>query len=279
MSVKCIALDLDGTTLNDDKSITKRTKKAIEVAVSEGIQVVVASGRCLDSLPESVTGIDGIKFAITSNGAAVYDLKTRECLRRVTLSLEAVDKILCITEGRKITYEVFYEGVPYANRAYVEDPFRYGATPYAVNYIRSTRQPVEDIRDFILKHKDQIDGIDLITRDQKLRAEIWENLKSQIPDIYITSSVPNRIETASIYAGKHQGLAYILNMLDISPQEAAAFGDADNDVEMLSYVKYGMAVENATEGCKAAAREIVPPNREDGVAVGIEKFITKDKLI
>lgn len=276
MSVRCIALDLDGTTLNDDKSITDRTKRAIESAISAGIHVVVASGRCLDSLPESITGIDGVEFAITSNGAAVYDLRNRKCLRRVTLSLEAVDKLLSVTEGRKVTYEVFYEGVPYANRAYVEDPLGHGATPYAVNYIRSTRQPVEDIRDFIQAHKNQIDGIDLITRDQKLREELWESLQSGIPDIYITSSVPNRIETASIHAGKHQGLAHILHMLHLSPQEAAAFGDADNDVEMLSYVKYGMAVANATERCKAAAREIVPNNREDGVAVGIEKLISMD---
>lgn len=273
MSVKCIALDLDGTTLNDDKSITERTRTAIESAILAGIHVVVASGRCLDSLPESITGIPGIEYAITSNGAAVYDLRTGECLRRVTLPLGAVGRILQITEGREITYEVFYEGVPYANRAYVEDPLSYGATPYAVNYIRSTRQPVEDIRDFIQKHKGQIDGIDLITSDQKLRAEIWRCLESQVPDIYITSSVPNRIETASIRAGKHHGLEYILDMLQISPWEAAAFGDADNDVEMLSYVKYGMAVANGTEKCKAAAREIVPRNREDGVAVGIEKLI------
>ena len=102
--------------------------------------------------------------------------------------------------------------------------------------------------------------------------EIWKELEKITPPLYITSSVVNRIEIANTQAGKHQGLAFILDRLGVSPEETAAFGDADNDVEMLSYVKYGMAVENATQKCKEAAMQIVPKNTEDGVAVGIEKL-------
>ena len=272
MGIKCIALDLDGTTLCSDKQISTRTKKAIEQAIEDGIHVVVASGRCLDALPKSVTEISGVEYAITSNGAAVYELSSGKCLRRVTLETQAVEAILKITENREITCEVFYEGIPYANREYVEDPVAHGATPYAYEYIRSTRHPIEDIRAFIREHQSEIDGIDLITQDQQLRMEIWKELEKITPPLYITSSVVNRIEIANTQAGKHQGLAFILDRLGVTPEETAAFGDADNDVEMLSYVKYGMAVENATQKCKEAAMQIVPKNTEDGVAVGIEKL-------
>ena len=71
------------------------------------------------------------------------------CIRRVSLDPEAVDGILEITEGMTLGMETFLEGIPYAQREYVEDPVRFGAMPYAVNYIRSTRQPVEDIRAFV----------------------------------------------------------------------------------------------------------------------------------
>ena len=176
MRVKCIALDLDGTTLCSDKQISLRTKNAIEQAIKDGVHVVVASGRCLDALPKSVIDIVGVEYAITSNGAAVYELSNGTCLRRVTLETQAVEQILKITENRKITYEVFYEGIPYANREYVEDPIAHGATPYAYEYIRSTRHPIEDIRAFIRDHQSEIDGIDLITSDQQLRMEIWKSL-------------------------------------------------------------------------------------------------------
>lgn len=273
MAIKCIALDLDGTTLNDDKSITISTRNAIDAAVARGIHVVIASGRCLEALPGSVTEIPGIELAITSNGAAVYELATGTCIHQVHLSVEAVDRILKITEEERVIHEVFCHGIPYAFRGYVEDPVAYGAMPYAENYIRSTRKPVENIRQFIFEHREEIDGIDLITRNQRRREELWEKVKLSVPDVYITSSVINRVEIASDRAGKHNGLACVLKRLGISPEETAAFGDADNDVEMLSYVKYGMAVANATNRCKKAAFKVVPSNAEDGVAVGIESYL------
>lgn len=278
MNIKCIALDLDGTTLCSDKSISEVTRNAICRAISMGIQVVVASGRCLDALPESVTGIKGISYAITSNGAAIYDLRTRECLRRVTLPGEAVEKILELTGNMQVVYEAFWEGVPYADKDYVADPLAHGAMPYAVNYIHTTRRPVEDIEAFLKRHKTRLDGLDIITRDVSLRKELWRLLEGELPGVYITSSVPNRIELADQKAGKHSGLQYILEKIGASPEEAAAFGDADNDIEMLSYVKYGMAVENASPGCKKAAYGIVPSNMEDGVAYGIQQLLKSDKL-
>ena len=112
MGIKCIALDLDGTTLCSDKQISTRTKKAIEQAIEDGIHVVVASGRCLDALPKSVTDIVGVEYAITSNGAAVYELSSGRCLRRVTLETQAVEEILKITENRKLHAKYFTREFP-----------------------------------------------------------------------------------------------------------------------------------------------------------------------
>ena len=79
MRIRCIALDLDRTTLNSEGHLSERNRRAIERAISSGIQIAVASGRSLDSLPGEVLEIPGIRYAITSNGAAVYDLKGKIC--------------------------------------------------------------------------------------------------------------------------------------------------------------------------------------------------------
>lgn len=273
MEVKCIALDLDGTTLCDDKSISPENKAAIEEAVKRGIHVFVASGRCLDALPESITSIKGIEYAITSNGAAVYRLKDQVCLHRRLLPKETVRKVLALTKDMEITYEFFYEGVPYARREYVEDPLAYGAVPYAIDYIRRTRRPVDDIESFIRSHETEGDGLDLITRDMELKMRLWKLLEKELPDSYITSSVSNRIELSSREAGKHNGLKFLLDHLGLRAEEAAAFGDADNDKEMLAFAGCGMAVANGTEGCKAAADLLVPSNTDHGVAWGIRKLL------
>lgn len=271
--IKCIALDLDGTTLSNDKNISPRTKHALELAIQKGVHIVIASGRCLDALPKSITEIAGIEYAITSNGAAIYELKTKTCLQRITLTPKSIDQIISLTKDLAVTHEVFVDGIPYAKCEYVKDPLAYGSTPYAVEYIKSTRQPVQDIFSFIEMHKTEIDGLDLLSINAKLRDTLWEQLRNLEPKLYITSSVLNRIETSNPKAGKHNGVSFLLEKLKISPEETAAFGDADNDKEMLSFVKYGMAMENASKLCKEAAWKIVPANTEDGVAIGIEKLL------
>src|SRR5699024_6406620 len=121
MRIRCIALDLDRTTLNSEGHLSGDNRKAIEQAVSSGIQIAIASGRALDSLPGKVMEIPGIRYAITSNGAAVYDLKEGVCLRQYKLKAEAVRDILRWTQGEDVTFEAFIDGKPYAEKAYVED--------------------------------------------------------------------------------------------------------------------------------------------------------------
>ena len=271
--ISCIALDLDGTTLRDDKGISEANRKAVEDAVRAGIKVVIASGRSYSSLPESVTSIPGIEYAVTSNGAAVYRMRDGVCIRRVSLEPEAVDGILEITEGLTLGMETFLEGIPYAQREYVEDPVRFGAMPYAVNYIRSTRQPVEDIRAFVRFHRGELDGIDMILGDEEKRLALWKKLQDSALPLYITSSVQNRVETASREAGKAGGLKFIRDLLGIPAEETAAFGDADNDIDMLEASGFGFAVENASPACLAAADYITRSNREDGVAFGIYEIL------
>ena len=78
MALKCIALDLDGTTLDKDGKLPEENRKEIEEAIAQGIEIVIASGRAYDTLPKEVLDIQGIGWAITSNGAAVYRLPQGE---------------------------------------------------------------------------------------------------------------------------------------------------------------------------------------------------------
>lgn len=267
MGIKCIALDMDGTTLHGDKSISPANREAIEEATASGIQVIVASGRTWSALPKSVMEIPGIRYAVTSNGAAVYD--GGKCIHRVTLEPDSVIGLLENTREYRIAYEAFVEGVPYGQKEYIADPVAYGAMPYVVDYIQSTRKGVGDIREFIQRNRSSLDGIDLIVADEDIRKKFFELIPSVCNNVYVTSSVRNRVEVAHVEAGKHSGLGFLLKMLKISPEETAAFGDADNDVEMLSFVKYGVAMENGSRSCKEAAKYQTKSNEEDGVAAGI----------
>ena len=82
MDIKCIALDLDRTTLNEHARLSGNNREALEYAISKGIHIVIASGRGFDSLPEDVLSIPGIEYAITSNGASVYHIPSGKRLMK-----------------------------------------------------------------------------------------------------------------------------------------------------------------------------------------------------
>lgn len=279
MKISCIALDLDRTTLGSNGRLSAENRNAIEAAIEQGIHVVIASGRALTSLPRDVLAIKGIQYAITSNGAAVYDLHTGECLKQYKLTAESAEHILKLTRGREVAYEAFIDGQPYAQKEYVADPVRFGALPGAIPYIQSTRRPVEDMQLFFAEHIKELDCLDLVVKNEEIKCEIREELERKVSDIYVTSSVEQLLEISYKECGKHSGIKVILEHLGLERQGLAAFGDADNDADLLSFAGLGIAMANASQKCREAADWTTRSNDEDGVAYGIRQRILPESAL
>lgn len=274
MTIKCIALDLDGTTLNARGELSEKNKIALERAIARGIQIVIASGRGLESLPQELLDMKGLRYAITSNGAAIYDLQEGIWLKRYKMTPESVEAVLRLTAGSGVAYEALIDGKAFAQPEYVNDPVRFGAAVTAIPYIRSTRKPVADFMTFLAEHQSELDSLDLAVPNQELKYRLWKLLEQKVPDLYITSSVQQLLELSHKDGGKHSGARFLLKYLGLKQEELAAFGDGDNDAQMLCMAGVGFAVKNASEKCREAADVIVPANTEDGVAWGIEQILS-----
>lgn len=273
MKIRCIALDLDQTTLDGDGRLSPANRAALEHAISQGIHIVIASGRPYAALPEDVLSVHGIEYAITSNGAAVYHLPTGHCLHRCTLTPVSVEEVLSRTAGLPLAYEVFIDGRGYAQADYVCTPERFGACGRAADYVRRTRQAVEDITSFIRTNRGKLDSLDLVTDDLDLRQRLREEILCEVGDLYITTSMRYLLELSNHLCGKHAGVQFVADRLGLSPEQLAAFGDGDNDADMLSYVGEGIAMANASPLCLAAAHHITLDHRHDGVAYGIRTIL------
>lgn len=273
VEIRCVALDLDRTTLNREGKLGEANRKAIEELIEKGVCVVIASGRSFHTLPADVTGIFGISYAVTSNGAAVYRVPDKRCLKRYTVSASAATAILDALRGEEVAYEAFLDGCAYAQHDFIQDPVRYGTSVNGVEYIRSTRRPVEDITGFIKEHAGQLESMDIVVPDAGQKERLWRRIAAAAPDVYITSSVQQLIEISDRQAGKHSGLKFVTDLLGIAPESVAAFGDGDNDVDMMKFAGYGVAVANASEKCKKAARYVTKSHDEDGVAYGLRKIL------
>lgn len=269
-SIRLIALDLDDTTLRSDASLSEGTELAIKTAIDCGICVVIASGRAYSSLPRSVTQINGIDYAVCSNGAAVHTVADGKRLFGFTLSPESVRQILAIFEGE--LFEAFVEGRPYCDSCYYDAPLRYGCSPAYVDYVRTTRQPVADMRKFMLDNISSLDSVDVLCQSPERKTALWERTL-MLNNVFVTSSSPRLIEISDARAGKGKSLIRLAELLGIAPEDIAAFGNGDNDAEMLKLSGLGVAVCNASDECKAAADIVCKSNDEDGVAKTIEKII------
>ena len=272
MGIKLVASDLDGTLFTDEKTISDETRRTLEEITEKGILFVPCTGRAFASVPELVRTLPGVQYMIASNGASIYHVETGERVYGCTLSADSVARILALPMPEEMTFEVQIQGQSYTEQRYIDDPARFGATGFGVQYIRTTRHAVEDIRTFAKEHKAELDGMTFVSANRELRESFWKQLEDTVPDIRITSSVPHLIEIGHIDADKGKTLARFLRMRGIGTDEAMAFGDAGNDISMLTAVKYGIAMENATDECKAAAYAIAEENNADGVAKMIRKY-------
>ena len=277
--IRLAALDLDGTTLHSDKSLSEYTIQTLEKAHDQGIHIVVASGRSFASLPEQVIQFPWAEYAITSNGAAVYEVHTRKRLRECRLKPEVVEKLLAIAKENQVMVEGFVDGVPYSARAYVENPISFGASLYSVPYVKSTRRPVEDIFAFLLEHKEELDSLDIIVGDARTKANLRNIVSEQVQGIYLTSSVPTLLEIADEKAGKAAALAFLAEYWQIPQEATVAFGNAENDIDMICWAGIGVAVENSPEEVRRVADELTETNDADGVARWIERKQRSDSRI
>jgi len=274
MNIKLIALDMDGTTLlNDYMSISQRTRKVLEEAIARGIHVVPSTGRILGQLPESVTSIPGINYAVTSNGAVVTNLNSNEVISSNYLGAGSVKKIITTLSRRKLFCEIYHQGQSYGEMRYFEMiGERNDLSKDLIAFIRSKAKEVENVLDFAIEHASEIEKINIpLLSDKNLRV-LWQKF-SQIHGVTLTKAIVNNIEVNHRSVNKGAGLKQLCRILKLEPTNVMAIGDSDNDLQMLQFAGLGVAMGNASADVKAVANHVTLPFDEDGVANAIEKFV------
>lgn len=272
MKIKLVALDMDGTLLQSTGILSEHSKAVLENCIRNDIHIVVASGRAFHSLPEDVINIPGVEYAITSNGAAVYQISDKKRIYTNRLNKNQVKNILRVVEQYPVAVEAFMEGYAYTDSEYFENPLLFGAPERALHYIKRSRIPVPSIKEFIKENYENLDNIDIIVDNPERKESISKELKV-LGDIYITSSVPHIIEVADETVSKAEALQYIANYLQLEAEEILACGNADNDIEMIEYAGIGVAVENSSERLLKAANFVTFSNDKEGVSAAIKKFV------
>jgi Cof subfamily protein (haloacid dehalogenase superfamily) len=243
--------------------LPRRTEAAIRAARAAGIRVIIATGRMFVSVrPYALqAGIDDP--VVCYQGAVVAEPVTGTWLRHepipVALGKEAVEAIA--SEGFHVNVyvddELFVARVTEEARAYAD--FQ-GLVIHEVGNLAAwlEKPPTKVVS---VGEPDLLDG---------LEARLKERFAGRL---YISKSLPFFLEIASPKVTKGSGLQFVAEHLDFSAEKTVAFGDGENDIELLEWAGFGVAVGNAQERVAEIADYVCPPVTEEGVAQVIEAVL------
>jgi Cof subfamily protein (haloacid dehalogenase superfamily) len=240
-----------------------RTRAAIRAAREAGIHVVVVTGRMFRSVRPYLreAGIDDP--AVCYQGAVVADPVTGEFLLHVPIPLELAREAIaaveeegfglnCYVDDELYVAEITAETRRYADFQHLE----LHAVGPLLDWL--DRPPTKLV---VIEDPEVLDG---------LEARLKERFRGRL---YISKSLPYFLEFAAAGVTKGTGLDFLAAQLGITREQTIAFGDGENDVELVQWPGFGIAVENAHERVKAVADWICPSAEEEGVAQVLELFL------
>ncbi len=263
---KLIALDMDGTLLNDEKQISPANYDAIQTARDNGVKVVLASGRPLVGFRrylEELNLISEDDYAVAFNGALVQSLQGGEVISKTTLTLEDYKNLYELSKELKVNIHALTETGVIAPK-----DNKYTRHEAEMNLISREIIAVEDVPcDTTI--------VKVMFVDDPLRLEeIIDKIPESISrNFTIVRSAPFFLEFLHKSVNKGAGIAALAEKLNIKQEEVICIGDAGNDIHMIKYAGLGVAMGNAFPEVKRIANFITKSNEEDGVAHVINKFI------
>ena len=275
-AVKLIALDLDGTLFNSQSQISAHNIDTIKKANEAGAAVVISTGRPYSGLPFEQLKGSGIRFAITTNGSAIYEIESGKCLFEEAMDEEIILPILDFLFTKDIHMDAFIGGKGYTPVQCVAAGQKLANPPALKHYILNTRVRVDNLPLFIHENQLKVQKMTLNFYPEgdvfKDREEVRKYLESN-PAVTTVSGGYNNLEFTRVDVNKGVGLQKMAQLLDIPVAQTMAVGDTENDLAIIRAAGVGVAMGNATAAVKSAADYITTSNDEDGVAAAIAHFL------
>ncbi|WP_423190107.1 sugar-phosphatase [Alkalibacterium sp. f15] len=264
MTVKLIAIDLDGTLLNKERKVTKEVNAAVRAAKEAGIYVVLCTGRPFPGvipLIEELGLEESDDYVITYNGALVQNTHTRESIIDYTMTHQdylVLEK--AAAEAGSHFHAIHNEGIFTPNR----DISKYSVhESFIINIPLFYRTPEEMDPTVNYNKMMMIDEAPILEAAiARLPENVWENYT-------ILRSEPFYLEILNKEASKGKAVAALATRLGIAREEVMAIGDSGNDIDLVDFAGIGIAMENATKEVKAVANFETTSNNENGVAQAI----------
>lgn len=276
MAIKAVFFDIDGTLLNDRKNVQKSTIKAIRNLKDQGILVGLATGRGPSFVQPFLENL-GLDFAVTYNGQYIYSRS--EIIYTNQLSKTTVYRLIRYAGARRREISLGTASGLLGSGIIGLGTSRLGQIVSSLVPRKWAKAIERSFKHFIRRIKPQnIDSLMVILREPIYQVVLVategesERIQKQFPRVKLTRSSPYSMDVISEGQSKVKGIERVGQCYGFELSEVIAFGDSDNDIEMLSQVGIGVAMGNASQQVKENARYTTADNNDDGISKALAHY-------
>ena len=286
---KLVAIDLDGTMLNPYGIVTENTKKILKKVQNNGIEVIIASGRPIDSIKTIAKEIESENYFISGNGAILYDIKNDKILYENTLKKQKTLEIIKICEENSIYYNIYTEKEIIAKSLQCNVLYYYKENLTKEEKDKTHINIVENVYEYIANREEKILKITICDSDKVIFKSIMKKLK-EINEIEVlevshmsrkmikqgTEEIPIEYfytEVSAKNVDKWNAIEVLAEKINIKSEEIIAIGDNINDKKMIENAGMGIAMGGSTPELMQNANFVTSSNAEEGVAQALDMII------
>jgi Cof subfamily protein (haloacid dehalogenase superfamily) len=280
--IKALASDLDGTLLMPDKILSDRTLKVLGACMEQGIKVILATGRGVESVEPYRRTIGTLGPQVYYNGAEVVDMPANRIIHAQLLAVAPV--LFCLELARKqgLYLQAYFPaeslpagafGVPASNK---EILLTEKLGPESEYYLKNSGLQAQ-AGDF--EGALSVPGLSGLIKCMFItKEEYQEGLKNSIQErfgdsVTIVRSSPIYLEILAKGVSKGVGLVRALAYLNVDPKDTVVFGDEENDLPMFAAAGYSAAPANAVTSVLETADFRIGSNADEGVAAFLEEAV------
>lgn len=261
--IRLVALDVDGTLLNDNLEIPAVTKEAVAAARDRGVQFAIVTGRMYQSAVPLAKelGLENMPL-VAYNGALIREYPSGRTIHHLPVPLETCKALAAFCEARGLHLQAYVD-----DELYVPD-----MGPETQQYAAACKVEAHPVGSLFLWMQEPSSKL-LIIHDpatiQTIAGEVRELLG---PAVTITQSWPSYLEIINNQVSKGTALAALANAMGLQREEVMAVGDSLNDIPMLTWAGTSFAISHAPEAVRKAATYVTTAGAGDGVAEALKRM-------
>ncbi|WP_350343941.1 HAD family hydrolase [Proteinivorax tanatarense] len=262
--IKLVAIDLDGTLLNDSGEIHPKDSEKIQNLISNGIYVVLATGRTFKSAQHIAKQLNLNVPIVTYNGGLVKDAISQRVIHCSKINLDTAKEILKLAEHQQVYARAYIDDVLWEEKENINAKLY--AQKHRISYqVKGSLSKNLDKEPYILLFKDKQNPSKIHNLTNKLK---------ELNKVSVTSSTPDSVEVMSKGTSKAHALKIICQKLNIPKAKTLAIGNSLNDYDMLALAGQGVAMKNSDQALLERWSKVSQyTNNQAGVSSIIEKFV------